>query len=345
MSLSASPAPPHANTFSPRQRPKAAVVVRPQHLSLIYPPAEIARATEWVDVINPAGPLDPSRWSEVEVVLGGWGIPVLDETFLADAENLRAVFYAAGSVRCFMTEAAWKRGLVITTSAAANSATTAEFCLGEILFSLKHGWRFIRDARKSWRTAYIHQDIPGLYGSRIGLVSFGRVARRLACLLRSLPLEVVAWDPVQSDELLLEHGVTPCDLETLFATSHVVSVHAPLMANTEKLINPRLLKSLRPGATLINTSRGEIIDEAALIQVMQSREDLTAVLDVTYPEPPRPGSPLFDLPNVIMTPHIAGCYGPECRRLGALAVDELGRYVQGEPLLHVIDEEEAAMMA
>jgi phosphoglycerate dehydrogenase-like enzyme len=244
-----------------------------------------------------------------------------------------------------MTDAAWARGLTVTTAASANSATTAEFCLAQVLFSLKHGWRFMRTARESWRNAYTHQDIPGLYGSRIGLVSFGRVAQRLASLLRPLSIEVVAWDPFQSPELLLDHGVTPCDLDTLFATSHVVSLHAPHFPDTEKLVDARLLESLRPGATLINTSRGEIIDEAALIALLRKRPDLTALLDVTHPEPPRRDSALFDLSNVFLTPHLAGCYGPECRRLGALAVDELTRYVQDEPLHHAIGREEAAVMA
>jgi phosphoglycerate dehydrogenase-like enzyme len=335
------------NTGTPRSQRllKAAVVVRPQHLALIYPAAEIARAAAVAEILNPEGPLDPERWPEVEVLLGGWGIPVLDEAFLREAEALRAVFYAAGSVRCFMTDAAWRRGITISTAADANSATTAEFCLGQILFSLKHGWRFMRDPREAWRTAYQHQAIPGLYGSRIGLVSFGRVARRLATLLKPLPLEVVAWDPIQPDEVLLEHGVKRCDLETLFATSHVVSLHAPLVPETEKLAGAALLNRLRPGATLINTSRGEVVDEPALIDLLRRRPDLTAVLDVTHPEPPRPSSPLFDLPNVVLTPHIAGCYGPECRRLGALAVDELTRYVEGKPLLHSIDREEAEVMA
>lgn len=324
---------------------KAALVVRPVHAALVFPPAEVARAAALVEILNPEGPLDPGRWPEVDLILGGWGMPVLDARFLDQASSLQAVFYAAGSVHCFMTDAAWTKGLTVTTAASANSATTAEFCLAQVLFSLKHGWRFMRHARESWRTAYVHQDIPGLYGSRVGLVSFGRVAQRLATLLRPLPIEVVAWDPVQPPELLLEHGVTPCDLETLFATSHVVSLHAPHFPATEKLVDARLLGSLRPGATLINTSRGEIIDETALIALLRERTDLTALLDVTHPEPPRRDSPLFDLSNVFLTPHLAGCYGPECSRLGAMAVDELARYVQDRPLRHAIGREEATVMA
>jgi phosphoglycerate dehydrogenase-like enzyme len=329
----------------PQRRLRAAIVVRELHAELVYPEEERKRAASLVDLINPTGPLDPACWPEVEVVLGGWGMPTLDAAFLQKAESLKAVFYAAGSVRCFMTEAAWARGLVVSTSVAANAATTAEFCLSEILFSLKHGWRFIRDPRESWRTAYEHQQIPGLYGSRVGLVSFGRIARRVAHLLQAFPLKVSAWDPVQPATLLSEYGVASQDLDTIFSTCDVISLHAPLLAETAGLISARLLAKLKLGATLINTSRGEIVDERALIELLRARPDVTAVLDVTSPEPPRKDSPLFTLPNVVMTPHLAGCYGPECRRLGAMAVDELARFAEGVPLVHAIGRAEAALMA
>jgi phosphoglycerate dehydrogenase-like enzyme len=328
-----------------RTRPKAAIIVRPQHRDLVYPLEELARAAEVADIINPTGPVPEAAWPAVEVILGGWGMPVLDRDFLAGAPALRAVFYGAGSVRGFMTEAAWERGLVVTTAAQANSETTAEFCLSLVIFSLKHGWHFIRDPRAAWSELSARNNVPGLYGSRIGLVSFGRVARRLAVLLRQLPVEVVCWDPVQPREELQRYGVTPCSLEEIFATSHVVSLHTPLLPETEDFIGARLLGTLQSGATLVNTSRGAVVDERALIEILRAREDLTAVLDVTRDEPPAGDSPLFSLPNVVMTPHIAGCNGPECRRLGSSSVDELMRYVQGKPLQHAITREAAALMA
>jgi phosphoglycerate dehydrogenase-like enzyme len=322
-------------------RLRAAVVVRPLHRDLVYPADELARAAQCVDVLNPEGELPPHLWPTVDIILGGWGMPVLDAAFLEAAPNVRAVFYAAGSVRGFMTDVAWSRGLTVTTAAQANSETTAEFCLSLVLFSLKHGWRFVLRPGEP----HDHREMPGLYGSRIGLVSFGRVARRLASLLHHLPVEVVCWDPLQPPELLGEFGVTPCDLPTLFATSHVVSLHAPWLPETEKLIGGELLARMPRAATLINTSRGAVLDEDALIELLRRRPDLTAVLDVTRAEPLPADSPLRSLANVILTPHIAGACGPECRRLGALAVDELIRYVQGQPLQHALTREAAAVMA
>lgn len=332
-----------ASRGAPRLR--AAICVRPQHRHLVYPPEELARAAEVAEILNPQGELPAQLWPSVDVILGGWGMPVLDGAFLRKAPKLRAVFYAAGSVRGFMTEEAWRRELLVTTAAQANSETTAEFTLSLVLFSLKHGWHFVRNPRVAWRDANAHRDIPGLYGSRIGLVSFGRVARRLATLLRHLPVEVVAWDPVQPAEVLLEHGVRPCDLPALFRTSHVVSLHTPWLPETENLVGRELLDSMQPGATLINTSRGAVLDEDALVEVLRRRPELTAVLDVTREEPPPADSPLYELQNIVLTPHIAGAYGPECQRLGACAIDELLRFARGQKLQHALRREQAALLA
>lgn len=326
-------------------RLRAAICVRAQHRHLVYPPEELARTSEFAELLNPTGELPADLWPTVDVILGGWGMPVLDSNFLRRASSLRAVFYGAGSVRGFMTDEAWRRGIVVTTAAQANSETTAEFTLSLVLFSLKHGWHFVRNPRVAWRDAHAHRDIPGLYGSRVGLVSFGRVARRLADLLRHLPVEVVGWDPLQPEDTLRRHGVKPVDLDTIFRTSHVVSLHVPWLPETEDLIGRELLESMPPGSTLVNTSRGAVIDENALIEVLRRRPELTAVLDVTREEPPAADSPLYELPNVILTPHIAGAYGPECQRLGACAVDEMIRFAQAEPLLHALNREEAAVMA
>lgn len=326
-------------------RLRAAICVRAQHRHLVYPPEELARASEFTELLNPTGELPADLWPTVDLILGGWGMPVLDSNFLRRTPNLRAVFYAAGSVRGFMTEEAWRRGITVTTAAQANAETTAEFTLSLVLFSLKHGWHFIRNPRVAWRDAHAHRDIPGLYGSRVGLVSFGRVARRLADLLRHLSVEVVGWDPLQSDDTLRRHGVKPCDLDTIFRSSHVVSLHVPWLPETEDLVGRELLDSMPPGSTLVNTSRGAVIDEDALTEVLRRRPELTAVLDVTREEPPVADSPLYELPNVFLTPHIAGAYGPECQRLGACAVDEMLRFAQGEPLLHALNREEAAVMA
>jgi phosphoglycerate dehydrogenase-like enzyme len=134
-------------------------------------------------------------------------------------------------------------------------------------------------------------------------------------------------------------------LETLFAESEVVSLHTPSLPATRGLITRPLLASLKPRATFINTSRGAVVDEPGLIEVLQQRPDLMALLDVTDPEPPVSGSPLYTLPNVFLTPHIAGSLAGECARMGDLAVEECRRFLAGEPLRWSITRGQAERMA
>jgi phosphoglycerate dehydrogenase-like enzyme len=155
-------------------------------------------------------------------------------------------------------------------------------------------------------------------------------------MLRSHEVNVLAYDPYLTPQTAEDLGVTPCELPGLFARSEVVSVHTPWLPETEKLIGAGLLGSMKRGATLINTSRGAVIDEDALCGVLRERSDLTAVLDVTHPEPPSADSPLRYLPNVVLTPHVAGSVGPEVERMGWWMVEEARRYLLGHPLQHQV---------
>ncbi len=117
--------------------------------------------------------------------------------------------------------------------------------------------------------------------------------------------------------------------------SDVVSVHAPALPSTQGMIDRRHLALMRDGATLINTARGIIVDETALIDELRTGR-IDAIIDVTHPEVPEPASALYDLPNVFLTPHIAGAIGDERERLGEFIVEEIERYIAGRPLFSAI---------
>jgi phosphoglycerate dehydrogenase-like enzyme len=268
----------------------------------------------------------------------------MDGGFLAAAPNLRVVLYGAGSIRRVATPAFWERGLRITSAYAANAVPVSEYALAAILFSLKRGWHFAFSAQRE-KALPRQGQVPGAYGSTVGLVSLGMVGRLVRERLRPFDLRVVAYDPFVTPEEAHVLGVDLMSLEDLFASSDVVSLHVPLLPETEGMILGSHLASMKRNATLINTSRGAVVREAEMVEVLGERPDLWAVLDVTHPEPPEPDSRLFDLPNVVLTPHIAGSLGNECRRMGRLVVDELRRYVAGEPLKHEITRERAALMA
>jgi phosphoglycerate dehydrogenase-like enzyme len=276
--------------------------------------------------------------ARVEVLFSGWGAPLADDAFLDQAPRLRTVFYAAGATGSWMTEAAWDRGLVVTTASAANAVPVAEYTLATILFSLKHGWKLAREARVG-RFFPPRDAAPGSYRSTVGLISLGLIARTLLDLLKPFDLDVVVYDPFLGEAEANALGVTRVSLDALFRRADVVSVHAPELPETQGMVTGRHVESMKFGGTFINTARGPIVREAEVLEVLARRPDLQAVLDTVTEEPPPAGSPLYTLPNVLLTPHIAGSVGNECRRMGRYMVDELERYVRGEPLRWALTRE------
>jgi phosphoglycerate dehydrogenase-like enzyme len=287
---------------------------------------------------------DPSVLSDVSVVFSSWGMPRLDEALLNAAPRLAMIFYGAGSVRGFMTEAAWRRGVRVTSAYAANGIPVAEYTVASMVFALKRAWDQARHTRE--RRAFArHPDVPGFYEATIGLVSLGMIGRTVAERLKAFDARVLAHDPFLTETEAAALGVRLVALDELFRTADVVSLHTPSLPETQGMIGGALIASMKPGATLINTARGAVIREAEMIAVLRKRPDIFAVLDVTHPEPPPLDSPLYDLPNVFLTPHIAGSVGRECRRLGRYMVEELDRWLTGEPLRWEITREHAARMA
>lgn len=292
----------------------------------------------------------PPIWlDQVEVVFTGWGGPQMDQSLLRQMPKLKAVFYGAGSLRSLLTDDCWDRGLVFANAAALNAVPTAEFAFGSILLSLKRAWQNAAQVRN--RREYpkslneVSRYLPGGYGSTVGLVSLGMVGRRVAQWLAQTDVNVVAYDPFASSDELKSLKVRRVTLEELFTESDVVSLHTPLLPETTGLIGKKLLSSMKVGATLINTARGAIISQPDLISTLRVRPDLQAIIDVTDPEPPPADSPLFDLPNVFLTPHIAGSLGPECRRMGRAMIEEFQRFLRGQPLVYEIRKEHLARTA
>lgn len=331
-------------------KPRALFLLDPRAFENVYGAELSAEIGRRVEVAGP--PLDAaalardySVLAQVEIIFSSWGMPRLDERLLAAAPKLRAVFHGAGSVKWPTSDAFWARGIPIVSAAAANAIPVAEFAFAEIIFSLKHGWRYVTAMQRERR--YVAKDgpVPGAYRSKVGLVSLGAIGRRVAVLLQAMEVEVWAYDPfcrpADADAL----HVRLASLDELFRHCDVVSLHAPHLPETEGLITGALVAAMKPGATLINTARGIVVREVELIEVLRRRADLTAVLDVTWPEPPAPESPLFTLPNVMLTPHISGAMDTECRRLGALVLEELDRYLAGRPLRWAVTREQLQSMA
>lgn len=279
-----------------------------------------------------------------EVILSGWGMPKMDAAFLAAAPHLQAVFYGAGSVKGITTDAFWARSIQITSAAAANAVPVVEYTLSQILFCLKLGWRHALEIKGEQRYPGRHH-VPGVYGSTVGIISLGLIGRRVCEMLRPFDLRVIAYDPFAAPEAAAALGVELVALDELFQRADVVSLHTPWLPETERLITGAHFAAMKPNAAFINTARGAIVAEDEMIAVLQQRRDIQAVLDVTYPEPPAPGSLLYTLPNVVLTPHIAGSLNGECRRMGRMMVDELRRFCNGQPLQWAVTREKEAISA
>ena len=288
---------------------------------------------------------NPALLAGIQIIISGWGCVTFDEEVLKGSPDLEVVLYGAGSIRSAVTDAFWERGIRITSGYGVNAIAVAEYTLSQILFCLKHGWRFAQ-AMKEQLTSPAAWEVPGAYGSTVGIVSLGMVGRRVAELLRQFDLHVLAYDPYASESVAAELGVRLVSLEDLFKESDIVTLHTPNLPETQKLITGELVRSMKPGSTLINTSRGAVIDEPAMIEVLKDRQDdLFAVLDVTHPEPPVPDSPLYTLNNVVLTPHIAGVMSGEIHRMGRCMVEELERFLAGKKMKFEITREMADKLA
>jgi phosphoglycerate dehydrogenase-like enzyme len=328
-------------------KPQGLFILRTDAYEKIYASQERKEIAALVDIIAPQQTAasiveDPSPLQEAELIFSGWGMARMDEAFLTAAPRLRAVFYGSGSIRGFVTDAAWDRGILITSAYAANAIPTAEYALSQILFSLKRGWYHALAIRREGRYPK-RAPVPGAYRSTVGLVSLGMIGTHVARLLQSFDVHVLAY--TSSEDKARRLGAEKVPLEELFRRSDVVSLHTPWLPETEGMITGAHFASMKQDATLINTARGAVVREGEMIEVLSQRPDLYAVLDVTYPEPPVPGSPLYTLPNVVLTPHIAGSMDRECERMGRYMVDELARYLAGKPLRWAISREQAANLA
>lgn len=321
-----------------------------QSFPLIYGEPEQRDIARHVEMIAPPQTREsiaarPSLLAEAEVIFSGWGAPRMDAAFLAAAPRLQAVFYGAGSTGYFTSEAFWERDILLASAYAANAVPVAEYTLGILLLSLRDFWRYTAHAKAGGAWGDQTRPMPGGFQTTVSLIGCGMIARRVISLLKPFDLRCLVYDPYLDAYEAARLGVTLCTLEEAFARAEVVSLHAPNKDETRGMITGEHFALMKPGATFINTARGPIIREGELIATLRARPDLTAVLDVCNQEPPSPNSALLSLPNVILSPHIAGSHAGEVRRLGRYMVDELERYVRGEPLRWQITRELAGRLA
>lgn len=327
-------------------KPKLAFAMVADRTLHVFDDAALARLARSCEIVR-AAPLEEFSSAEARAVLAqidilvtGWGCPQVTPDVVRAAPNLRLIAHAAGTVKYTLDAAVYAAGIKVTHAADANAVPVAEFTLAAIIFANKRVFE-LRDryrADPSRRTSYALMDQPiGNYHRTIGLIGASRIGRKVARMLEGFDYTVLINDPfVQKGDPVLAHAEL-VDLDTLMARSDVVSVHAPALPSTRKMIGPRQFKLMQDGAGFINTARGALVDEAALIAELQTGR-IHAVIDVTDPEIPAAGSPFYDLPNVFLTPHVAGAAGIERLRLGELVVEEIERFIAGDRMEFEVEQ-------
>ena len=247
-----------------------------------------------------------ARIGDCDTYITGWGSPRLDKTILDAAPNLRLLTHLCGTVVPFVSDEMWERGIRVLSGNRFFAESVAEGTLAYILAALRDipGYsRRLHDTRQ-WKKSTDYNQ--GLAGKRIGIISYGAIARHLVRILSVFRVKLFVYDiaPLPAEDVARYH-LTQATLEEIFSTCDIVTVHTPLFDATRHLIGRELLSRLREGALFVNTSRGAVIDQAALEAELATGR-FRAVLDVYEQEPPAQDCPLYDLPNVLMMPHMGG---------------------------------------
>lgn len=332
-------------------RPVIAITHAADAVGRHYTPADLARleAVAEVRVLGSNKPQDIlGKLGDVRILTGSWGMPKLTPELLAAAPQLTAVCYAAGTVKGFVTDASYARGVTITTAMHANAIPVAEVTFALITLANKD-WFTCQDTMRRDGEAgrqRLYQDRHrGNYGATVAIIGLGAIGRLVCERLKSLVLDVVAYDPYAPDALFAELGArraaTPVEA---VRGAQVVSLHAPDIPATNGMCDAAFFAAMADGATFINTARGRLVVEDALIAELRTGR-IKALLDVTHPEPPAPDSPLWTLPNCWLTPHRAGSSADEIRRMGTYAVDECLRHLRGEAPKYGVTQAMLATMA
>lgn len=318
-------------------RPRVAIAIGRGHYDRMFSRmawdalASFAQATDHAKD-EPAGKADLIVLLEsADACITGWGTARLDADVMAAAPLLRATAHLGSSVKRFVSEAFWERGTHITSAGMALARDVAETTLG-LMITGRKGVHTLADRMKSG--GWEQQGARELNRCTVGIIGASNVGRHVIALLRPFEVEVLCHDPYLAIQEAADLGVALVELDDLLVRSHVVSLHAPATESTWHMLNKDRLSIMRDDAIVINTARGSLIDEQALIAEL-SKGRFFAFLDVTDPEPPADDSPLRRLENVVLTPHVAGCI-ENCHRMGEMAVEELRRFFAGEPPIYAI---------
>ena len=305
----------------------------------VYPAALVEKLKSEMDFAIPEI-LTPANFEkyeaetkEITYLFSTWGMPkVSAEEIDRFFPNLRAVFYAAGTVQAFARPFI-EKGIAVFSAWAANAVPVAEYTLAQIILANKGFFHLTyKQGTGDWKRSHGDGCYTGNYETKVGIIGAGMIGKLVIGKLKALDkIDVLVFDPFLPDEKAAELGVTKVDLHTLFAECAIISNHLANNEQTKGMLDASCFNLMGKHAAFINTGRGAQVVEDDLIAAMKAEPGRIALLDVTYPEPPKPESELYTVPNIVLTPHIAGSLHNEIHRMAEFMYEEYTAFDKGEP--------------
>lgn len=306
------------------------VLITPHLVYELDVPCRRALLEAGLEVVYPPGAMslmDPKVLLEhldgVSAVLAGME-PFNREVL--EASNLRVIARAGVGYDAVDMAAATERGVVVTITPGTNEVSVAEQTLALMLGVMRGFPERDREVRCGiWKRV----PLPRLAGKILGLVGLGRTGRAVATRAQALGMTVIGSDPVADPTFVAQYGIRLVTVDELLAEADIVSLHAPATPQTIRLIDSRALAKMKPGSVLINTARGSLVDEAALCEALRSRHLMAAGLDVFDVEPLPTDSPLLELDNVLLAPHMGGLDHDSVEAMTTMAAQSITELYQG----------------
>lgn len=310
----------------------------PSRIDYVYGPEQIERIKNNSELLSDCAKPDQLReFSDTEVIFSTWSMPCLTEEQLDGLPNLKAVFYAAGTVKGF-ARPILERNIRLFSAWKCNAVPVAEFTYAQMILAAKGYFRNVGDYANAplEKGKNLSHKGPGFYNIKIGILGGGAIGQMVMEKLKPHRVEVVFVDSWPSKREV--------SLEEAFESCLIVSNHFPNLDDNKKIITESMLMSMPEGGVFINTGRGAQVDERGLLKVMKARPDLTALLDVTDPEPVQ-SKDLIGLPNVHISSHIAGSINNEVQRMSDTMIQEFLDWSEGRPTDNYVDWDRFNMMA
>lgn len=308
-----------------------------------------ARGMDTATVLTKAAlEANPGLAADTQYLFSTWGMPEFTkEEVQRYFPQLRAVFYAAGSVQGF-ARAFLTNGIKVFSAWAANAVPVAEYTVAQIILANKGffgGARLYKEKKSQSAARDYSFAFPGNYNACVGIIGAGMIGKLVIERLKAYRLQTLVFDPFLPQEAADQLGVEKCSLAELFRRCDTISNHLANNPQTVGMIDYAVLSQMKPRATFLNTGRGAQVVESDLVRALEEEPGRIAVLDVTWPEPPEPDSPFYSLPNVILTPHIAGSFGNELVRMAEYMLQEYAELTAGQPTHYEVTLEMLKTMA